>query len=712
MARRPLEMWGGIESTINRVGDCYGDQAERCGHYARLTDLDAIAGLGIRTLRYPALWERVAPSGRMRNWDATDRALERMRRLGIDPIIGLLHHGSGPSSTNLLDSRFPRLFAGYAKTFASRHPWVRHYTPINEPLTTARFSALYGLWHPHRSDDRSFVTALLLQCRAIVTAMASIRRIVPDAQLIQTEDAGSVSGSLALADQVRFESERVWLSLDLLMGRVTPAHPLWAYLLDSGASTDDLNWLGDHATRPDLIGLNYYVTSDRYLDDRLDRHPIETHGGNGRQRYADVAAARVANVGIRGHAAMLEEAWARYQTPLAITEAHLGCTREEQMRWLLDAWIGALQARASGVDVRAVTAWALLGSWDWDSLLTIQANHYEPGAYDVRGGTPRPTAVAQIVSELTAGHIPCHPVLSAPGWWWRHSTGSGQLAPPILIVGSNGTLGTAFARSCESRGLQCIALSREDLDITHPSRVRAALLRFTPWAVVNAAGYVRVDQAETDRDVCRRINVVGAAVLAALCRRHGVRLLTFSSDLVFDGAATRPYVESDSIGPQNVYGRTKAQAERRVSALDPDALIVRTSAFFGPWDQHNFVTTTLAALEAGRTVRALSDLTVSPTYVPDLVNASLDLLIDGAVGIWHVANAGEVTWAEFAGQAARAAGLDRYSVEPCSASELKLAAPRPVYTALGSERGILLPPLDDALARYLRDRERRDVMAA
>ena len=117
-------------------------------------------------------------------------------------------------------------------------------------------------------------------------------------------------------------------------------------------------------------------------------------------------------------------------------------------------------------------------------------------------------------------------------------------------------------------------------------------------------------------------------------------------------------------------------------------------------------------MEAGRTVRAPSDLTVSPTYVPDLVNGSLDLLIDGAVGVWHVTNAGAVTWAEFAGQAARAAGLDRSNIESCPASELKLAAPRPLYTALGSERGVLLPPLDDALARYLRDRERRGVLAA
>ena len=105
-----------------------------------------------------------------------------------------------------------------------------------------------------------------------------------------------------------------------------------------------------------------------------------------------------------------------------------------------------------------------------------------------------------------------------------------------------------------------------------------------------------------------------------------------------------PYVESDPVGPLNVYGRTKIEAERRVLALDPAALVVRTSAFFGPSDRANFVTRVLDTLERGETVRAASDAIVSPTYVPDLVNRALDLLIDGAAGVWHLANAGALSW--------------------------------------------------------------------
>jgi dTDP-4-dehydrorhamnose reductase len=136
--------------------------------------------------------------------------------------------------------------------------------------------------------------------------------------------------------------------------------------------------------------------------------------------------------------------------------------------------------------------------------------------------------------------------------------------------------------------------------------------------------------------------------------------------------------------------------------------VVRTSAFFGPWDKHSFVTLALQAFERGDAFTAANDMTVSPTYVPDLVHACLDLAIDGEAGIWHLANAGGVTWAELAEKAAHAAGIDASRLEAKPASSCGLAAARPVYTAMTSERGILLPALDNALARYLELRNQDD----
>jgi dTDP-4-dehydrorhamnose reductase len=701
-----IELWGGLECTINRVHDRYVDQLARCGHYARPDDLERIADLGIRRLRYPALWERVAADGLARaDWRWCDQVLPRARDLGLDLIVGLVHHGSGPRSTHLLDPAFVDGLTEYAAAFAARYPWIRAYTPVNEPLTTARFSALYGHWYPHRRSDRAFVAALLVQCRAIASAMAAIRRIVPDAQLVQTEDSGSTRGAHALAEQAAFEEQRRWLSLDLLMGRVSSDHPLWRYLRAAGATAASLEQFSNAPTPPDIVGLNYYVTSDRYLDDRLDRYPVASHGGNGRQRYADVEASRVEGVGVRGHRAVLEEAWNRYRRPVAITEAHLGCTREQQMRWLDAAWRGAHDARAAGADVRAVTAWALLGSWDWNSLVTQVGDYYEPGAFDVRGAQPRPTALAGLVRDLAAGRTPDHAALADSGWWACGQRGISASTPPLVIVGATGTLGRAFAHACDQRGLRFVLLSRREMDITDPASVKEAVGRLKPWAVVNAAGYVRVDEAERDRAACRRTNAVGPSILAAACRMSKIRLLTFSSDLVFDGGSRAPYLESDPVFPLNIYGRTKAEAERRVLAIDPGALIVRTSAFFGPSDNHNFVTVALNTLAGGHRFRASADEVVSPTYVPDLVDASLDLLIDGAGGVWHLANSGAVTWAELAVRAAQAAGLDASRVMACPSQDLQRTAVRPVYSVLGTERGTLLPDLDDSLARYVRERD-------
>jgi dTDP-4-dehydrorhamnose reductase len=131
---------------------------------------------------------------------------------------------------------------------------------------------------------------------------------------------------------------------------------------------------------------------------------------------------------------------------------------------------------------------------------------------------------------------------------------------------------------------------------------------------------------------------------------------------------------------------------------------VRTSAFFGPWDDYNFITLVLKALMDGRQFPVSADITVSPTYVPDLVHACLDLLIDRAAGIWHLTNANALTWAEFAVKAAGKASLDTSRLDARASHELGYRAARPSYSALSSERGIILPTVDDALDRYLASR--------
>jgi len=416
----PPELWGGVECTVNRVGDRRFDAMKRDGHDRRIEDLDLFAGLGLSALRYPVLWERTAPTGLgSADWRWADARLGRIRALGMEPIVGLLHHGSGPATTHLLDPVFPEQFAAYAGAVARRYPWVTRFLPINEPLTTARFSGLYGHWHPHKCDSLSWAKILLNQCRAIVLAMQAIREVTPHAQLIVNEDIGTTYSTPSLAYQADFENERRWLAFDLLCGNVCAGHPMAHYLRWLGVSTPELRFFEEHQCVPDILGIDYYVTSERYLDDRTEQYPASVLGGNVRERYADVEAVRVRAAGLHGLASLLREVWQRYGLPIAVTEAHIGASENERVRWFWELWSAARQARGEGIDVRAVTAWALLGSYDWDSLVTRMDGHYEAGVFEMRGSTPCPTALSDMLQTLALRGTYDSPILDMPGWWRR-----------------------------------------------------------------------------------------------------------------------------------------------------------------------------------------------------------------------------------------------------------------------------------------------------
>jgi dTDP-4-dehydrorhamnose reductase len=222
--------------------------------------------------------------------------------------------------------------------------------------------------------------------------------------------------------------------------------------------------------------------------------------------------------------------------------------------------------------------------------------------------------------------------------------------------------------------------------------------------VINTAGYVKAAEAERESERCYRENHHGAVQLATACRDAGIGYLTFSSDLVFDGTKGRPYVESDPGDPGGVYGASKAAAEKDVLALLPSALIIRTSAFFGPWDEYNFATIFLRRFAASEPFDVAAHLRVSPTYVVDLVHASLDLLLDGAAGIWHLANRGDVSWADFARLVALKAGLPEDQVQRWYDRQVQKSTGLPVQSRyFPAERAWLMPPLEHAVDRYLRD---------
>ena len=417
--RQVPELWGGIECSYNRVKGKYFDQLSYSGHYTRAkADIDNFAQLGIRAMRYPVIWERLQPKpGIAINWDSIDTPLNALRANGITPIAGLVHHGSGPRHAPLHTPAFASGLCAFAASVAERYPWIEYYTPVNEPLTTARFCGLYGVWYPHKRNDRTFVQSLLNELKGVVLSMQEIRKINPDAKLVQTEDLAKIYSTPFMAYQAVFENHRRWLTFDILCGMLKPGHPLWKYFVKYSDSEADLRFFTDNPCPPDFIGLDYYPTSERFLDESLDRYPIEKHGHNHRHKYADVEAIRVRHESPCGPKLLLREVWERYKIPMVITEVHINCDFDNQVRWFAEIRDTCIDLMREGVDIRAITTWAMLGSYGWNVLLTQPHGLYESGAFDLSSGKPVRTPVGEYIHKLAKDPDFIHPALDQKGWW-------------------------------------------------------------------------------------------------------------------------------------------------------------------------------------------------------------------------------------------------------------------------------------------------------
>ncbi len=238
----------------------------------------------------------------------------------------------------------------------------------------------------------------------------------------------------------------------------------------------------------------------------------------------------------------------------------------------------------------------------------------------------------------------------------------------ILITGAGGQLGAALAEAFpEAR-----AVARSEWDVAEPYPFEER-----PELVLHAAAWTMVDDAESDPEGARRVNVEGTRNVVGL----GAPVVYFSSDYVFDGEKAEPYVESDPPNPLGVYARTKLEGEREIG----DGWIVRSSWLFGPTG-HNFVRTMLRLGAERDEVSVVDDQRGSPTYVGHLAEATHGVL-ERPHGVYHVAADGDCTWADFAEAIFEEAGLD-CRVNRITAAEYGLPARRPSYSVLGSEKGV------------------------
>jgi dTDP-4-dehydrorhamnose reductase len=406
----PLELWASPEPTFARIdATTVRDQSAETGLDARTGDAERIAALGVTASRVPVLWERVSPADpHERDYREPALRLNALRAAGIEPIVTLLHHGSGPLFTDLLDPAFPLWFSEYAEATAREFPWVRRWTPINEPLTTARFATLYGVWYPNMRDDRGFGRAMVNQTLALQAAMRRIRRVIPEAEFVLTEDLQRyAAGDAAVSDYAAFLRERVYLSVELVAGRVGDGHPLAKFLTERcGVNELELAMMQRDAAIPDLVAFNHYPHSERYLF---------THG----DAAADVPAVYIAGEPPPAVGPLLRAAAERLRLPVAVGEVHVHAPAPERVRWLAQHVVDVQQLRGEGIDVRALGAWAAFGMVDWHSLLRQRARVTEDGIYTFAGpnGTPQPTPVADALRGLAAtGRIADAGVR---GWWER-----------------------------------------------------------------------------------------------------------------------------------------------------------------------------------------------------------------------------------------------------------------------------------------------------
>lgn len=577
---KSVEIWAGLECTVNRVNETYFDQCLCNGHDLRLDDLERFKALGIKRLRYPVLWEKTVRGDdpNARDWRLSDRALAELQRLGLPIIAGLVHHGSGPKFTSLVDPDFPRLLADYARSVIERYPHLDAFTPVNEPLTTARFSGLYGVWYPHGKSDELFLKTLVNEVKASILAMRAIRELRPSAELIWTEDFGRAQGTEKLRYQVEFENHRRFLSLDLLMGRVTDAHPLFRYLTeDARVSESDLVWFKENAMSPDLIGINHYPLSNRYLDERLELFPSHLHGGNGKDQYADVGAIDTNQCPTPEPADIYRDVWEHTQIPIAVTEAHISGGRERQLRWLDLVWRGCQKLRSEGCDLRAVTVWSLLGAFDWRYLCTVDRGFYEPGVFDVRSEKPRPTQIARMVAELAAEGEYTHPVLRSE---------------PVLVFSHERGLGRAFAKACDERRIASHMVNTE-ADRT-PEAIEALFKAYKPWAMILDGG-----------------SLESVRLIAKKAKENRTPLLLLSA--MEEGA--------DSMSREGLCIETHGQP-----------LIVRSGPVFSAESSRYSDPSALVRVGCGSKLDCGTDTRFSPVHLPDLVESCLDLLIDGETG--------------------------------------------------------------------------------
>jgi beta-glucosidase/6-phospho-beta-glucosidase/beta-galactosidase len=388
LRRRPEDfLWAtGIENTFvpqTRPGHRALDEYQLMGHYEHWRDdLALVRDLGLRMIRWGVPWYRIEPfhPGDY-DWRWTDQVIPYMvEELGITPIIDLMHYGC-PFwlRREFASPEYPAAVSRYAEAFARRYErLVQWYTPLNEPIVTALYCGQRGLWPPYLRSETGYVQILLQAIEGIIETSAALRSVNPEMRLVHVEATGlSRTAREDLHAVAQEEQSRTFLPFDLLTGQVTPSHPLFTWLVRSGASPDRLAAIAERPVPFTLMGLNFYPqwsTTQLYINrkGRLAYQAVEEDGA--------------------GFSSLIEGYYKRYQIPIMVTETSARGDEAVRGRWL-EASVAAIRGlRSHGVPVLGYTWFPLFTMIDWRyrfGRAPLQEYRLELGLYSLNGHEQR-----------------------------------------------------------------------------------------------------------------------------------------------------------------------------------------------------------------------------------------------------------------------------------------------------------------------------------
>ena len=256
----------------------------------------------------------------------------------------------------------------------------------------------------------------------------------------------------------------------------------------------------------------------------------------------------------------------------------------------------------------------------------------------------------------------------------------------ILVTGSNGQLGWELAQAASSfPQFEFVFVDRNAMDLSMPNEFESAINLFAPDAIINTAAYTAVDKAETEKVLAHTINAEAVATLAGIAKKRNIPFITFSTDYVFSGNATSPYLPDTQLAPVNYYGQTKADGEQMAIAANENTIVIRTSWVFSSHG-NNFVKTMMRLMKERDALNIVGDQKGRPTYAKDLALATIQILVllnmgNKIKGIYHYANTGETTWFGFAEKIKELAGLE-CNLTAITSDQFPTPAKRPNYSVL------------------------------